>query len=57
MLSRCPEEHKELLRLKRQGLPMAELVKRTGLHPGSIRRIFRNLARDLALGMPPRAAK
>jgi RNA polymerase sigma factor (sigma-70 family) len=53
MLSLCPPEHKELLRLKRQGLPMAELVERTGLHPGSIRRIFRNLARDLALGVTP----
>jgi RNA polymerase sigma factor (sigma-70 family) len=50
MLKLCPPEHQVLLRLKRQGLPMAELVERTGLHPGSIRRIFRNLARDLAMG-------
>jgi RNA polymerase sigma factor (sigma-70 family) len=49
MLALCPPEHRELLRLKRQGLPMDELVARTGLHPGSIRRILRNLARKLAL--------
>jgi RNA polymerase sigma factor (sigma-70 family) len=55
MLALCPSEHQELLRLKRQGLSMAELVERTGLHPGSIRRILRNLARDLALQSEPAA--
>jgi RNA polymerase sigma factor (sigma-70 family) len=49
MLSLCPPEHRELLKLKRQGVPMDTMVARTGLHPGSIRRIFRNLARKLAL--------
>jgi RNA polymerase sigma-70 factor (ECF subfamily) len=49
MLALCPPEHQELLRLKRQGLPMEELTARTGMHPGSIRRILRNLARKLAL--------
>jgi RNA polymerase sigma factor (sigma-70 family) len=49
MLELCAPEHQELLRLKRQGLPMDELVLRTGLHPGSIRRVLRNLARKLAL--------
>jgi RNA polymerase sigma factor (sigma-70 family) len=49
MLAICPAEHRPLLHLKRQGVPMAELVDRTGLHPGSIRRILRNLARKLAL--------
>jgi RNA polymerase sigma-70 factor (ECF subfamily) len=49
MLALCPPEHRELLRLKRQGLPMEELTARTGMHPGSIRRILRNLARKLAL--------
>jgi RNA polymerase sigma factor (sigma-70 family) len=49
MLNLCPAEHRELLRLKREGVPMEELVVRTGLHPGSIRRVFRNLARRLAL--------
>jgi RNA polymerase sigma-70 factor (ECF subfamily) len=49
MLELCPPEHRDLLRLKREGLPMEELVARTGLHPGSIRRVLRNLARRLAL--------
>jgi DNA-binding CsgD family transcriptional regulator len=49
MLKLCAPEHREMLRLKRQGRPMDELVERTGLHPGSIRRILRNLARKLAL--------
>jgi RNA polymerase sigma-70 factor (ECF subfamily) len=49
MLALCPPEHRALLLLKRQGLTMDELVARTGLHPGSIRRILRNLARKLAL--------
>jgi RNA polymerase sigma factor (sigma-70 family) len=49
MLALCAPEHQELLRLKRQGLPLDELALRTGLHPGSIRRILRNLARKLAL--------
>jgi RNA polymerase sigma-70 factor (ECF subfamily) len=54
MLALCSPEHQELLRLKRQGVPMEELTARTGLHPGSIRRILRNLARKLALqeGVP-----
>jgi RNA polymerase sigma factor (sigma-70 family) len=49
MLELCAPEHRDLLRLKRQGLAMDDLVMRTGLHPGSIRRILRNLARKLAL--------
>jgi DNA-directed RNA polymerase specialized sigma24 family protein len=49
MLKLCAPEHHELLLLKRQGVPMDTMVARTGLHPGSIRRIFRNLARKLAL--------
>jgi RNA polymerase sigma-70 factor (ECF subfamily) len=53
MLALCPPEHQELLQLKRQGMPMEEMVARTGLHAGSIRRIFRKLARKLALGQEP----
>ena len=50
LLAVCPPEHHELLRLKRQGLPLAAIATRTGLHEGSIRRIIRQLARKLALG-------
>ena len=49
MLAQCAPEHRDLLRLKRQGMTMDELVASTGLHAGSIRRILRNLARKLAL--------
>jgi len=54
MLEKCPPAHREILRLKRQGLPMAEIAARTGLHEGSIRRILYELARRLAV--PRRSA-
>jgi RNA polymerase sigma-70 factor (ECF subfamily) len=48
MLALCPPEHHEVLRLKRQGLLLADIAARTGLHEGSVRRILRRLARQLA---------
>jgi len=53
MLALCPPEHHELLRLRRQGLQLAEIAARTGLHEGSVRRILRKLARQLAFDAPP----
>jgi RNA polymerase sigma-70 factor (ECF subfamily) len=53
MLALCPPAHRELLLLKRQGLPMHELVARTGLHEDSIRRIFRQLELRVAFAPPP----
>jgi RNA polymerase sigma factor (sigma-70 family) len=53
MLQICPPEHHELLKLKREGRSPQEIVARTGLHDGSIRRILRNLARQLALKERP----
>jgi RNA polymerase sigma-70 factor (ECF subfamily) len=53
MLALCPPEHHELLRLKRQGLPLAEIAARTGLHEGSVRRVLRQLARQLAFAPAP----
>jgi RNA polymerase sigma-70 factor (ECF subfamily) len=44
----CPHAHRELLDLKRQGVPLAEIAARTGLHEGSVRRILYELARRLA---------
>jgi RNA polymerase sigma factor (sigma-70 family) len=44
MLDLCPPEHHELLRLKRAGLAIPEIAERVGIHPGSVRRILRNLA-------------
>jgi hypothetical protein len=48
ILARCPAEHRPLLALKRQGYALAEIAQRTGLHPDSVRRILRTLARQLA---------
>jgi RNA polymerase sigma factor (sigma-70 family) len=48
LLTICPPEHHELLRLKRQGLPLAAIAASTGLHADSVRRIIRKLARKLA---------
>jgi RNA polymerase sigma-70 factor (ECF subfamily) len=48
MLELCPPAHHELLRLKRQGLPLAEIAARTGLHESSVRRILYELAHRIA---------
>jgi RNA polymerase sigma-70 factor (ECF subfamily) len=49
MLQLCAPEHRDVLRLRRDGLPLAEVAARTGLHEGSVRRILRHLFRELAL--------
>jgi RNA polymerase sigma-70 factor (ECF subfamily) len=51
----CPREHRPILHLKRQGHSLAEIADATGLHPDSVRRILRELARQMAFGPPPRA--
>jgi RNA polymerase sigma-70 factor (ECF subfamily) len=48
MLELCPPPHRELLRMKRQGLANSEIAARTGLNPGSVRRILAQLAARLA---------
>jgi len=53
MLALCPPEHHELLRLKRQGLRLTEIAARTGMHEGSVRRILRRLARQMAFESAP----
>ncbi len=50
MLALCPPAHRGLLQLKRQGLPLAEIAARTGLHESSVRRILYDLARQLGKG-------
>ena len=57
MLDLCPPEHHPVLILRREGLPLAEIAARTGLHEGSVRRILRRLARELALRAEPLAAE
>jgi RNA polymerase sigma-70 factor (ECF subfamily) len=48
ILTRCPADHRPILKLRRQGYSLAEIAQRTGLHPDSVRRILRTLARQLA---------
>jgi RNA polymerase sigma-70 factor (ECF subfamily) len=48
ILAHCPPDHRRLLDLRRQGHSLAEIAAQTGLHPDSIRRILRTLARQLA---------
>jgi RNA polymerase sigma-70 factor (ECF subfamily) len=56
MLALCPPEHHDLLRLRREGLLLHEIAARTGMHEGSVRRVLRRLARQLALAEEPFAA-
>jgi RNA polymerase sigma-70 factor (ECF subfamily) len=51
LLAACPPEHHELLRLKSQGFPLNAIADRTGIHPDSVRRIIRKLARKLSLSV------
>lgn len=53
ILRACPPEHHAVVRLKREGLLLTEIAERTGLHEGSVRRILRRLARELALKQEP----
>jgi RNA polymerase sigma-70 factor (ECF subfamily) len=53
MLDRCPPQHHRVLELRRCGLPLAEVAAQTGLHEGSVRRIIRQLARELAFQQSP----
>jgi RNA polymerase sigma-70 factor (ECF subfamily) len=48
LLQMCPPSRREVLELKRQGLPLAEIASRTGLHEGSVRRLLYDLAKRLA---------
>jgi len=53
MLGLLPPEHHPILALRREGVALAEIAARTGLHEGSVRRILRRLARELALRERP----
>jgi RNA polymerase sigma-70 factor (ECF subfamily) len=55
--ARCPPEHRPVINLRRQGYSLAEIAARTRLHPDSVRRVLRTLARQLAFDpAPPSAA-
>jgi RNA polymerase sigma factor (sigma-70 family) len=49
LLALCPPNHRELLRLKREGYSLDEIAARTDLHPSSVRRVLYDLARRLAV--------
>jgi RNA polymerase sigma-70 factor (ECF subfamily) len=57
IVAHCPPEHRPILGLKRQGYSLGEIAERTGLHPDSVRRILRTLARDLAFERPQPAGQ
>jgi RNA polymerase sigma-70 factor (ECF subfamily) len=44
----CPPAHQQILRLKQQGLSLADIAARVGMHEGSVRRILYELAKRLA---------
>jgi RNA polymerase sigma-70 factor (ECF subfamily) len=48
MLQICPEPHRKLLHLKRDGCTIDEIAAQTGLHPSSVRRILYDIAHRLA---------
>lgn len=51
--ARCPAEHRAILDLKRQGFSLDEIGEQSGLHPDSVRRFLRTLARELAFEPAP----
>jgi RNA polymerase sigma-70 factor (ECF subfamily) len=48
LVEMCPPSHRMVLDLKRQGVPLAEIASRTGLHEGSVRRLLYDLAKRVA---------
>jgi RNA polymerase sigma-70 factor (ECF subfamily) len=44
----CPPAHRQIVELKGQGVPLAEIAEQTGLHESSVRRILYELAKELA---------
>jgi RNA polymerase sigma factor (sigma-70 family) len=53
LLAACPPEHRPILHLRRLGYSCEEIGAETGLHPGSVRRVLRNLARKVAFDPSP----
>lgn len=49
MLEACPPAHREIVRLRFNGLRMREIAEKTGLHEGSVRRILYDLARRMSI--------
>jgi RNA polymerase sigma factor (sigma-70 family) len=52
LLGACPPEHRDVLCLRRLGHSCEEIGTQLGMHPGSVRRILRHLARRVAFDEP-----
>jgi RNA polymerase sigma-70 factor (ECF subfamily) len=48
LLTHCPPAYRNLLTMRRQGLSVPDIAARCGLHEDSIRRILRDLARQMS---------
>lgn len=57
MYAACPAEHHEVLKMKAGGASLAAIADRTGLHVDSIRRILRQLVRQVSLEPAGASAK
>lgn len=58
LLAACPGEYQQVLELRRMGHTCEEIGNRIGLHPGSVRRLLRQLACRIAFDdttQPPTA--
>jgi RNA polymerase sigma factor (sigma-70 family) len=47
ILALCPANHREIVKMKLEGLGAGEIAARTGLHPNSVRRLLVELAQRL----------
>jgi RNA polymerase sigma-70 factor (ECF subfamily) len=55
VLHACPPAHRDVVRLRANGMRLGEIATRTGLHEGSVRRILYELARKLSITRRPGA--
>ena len=53
MLALCSPAHREIVRLRMRGIPVAEIATRPGLHVGSVHRILQDLACRVAVERKP----
>lgn len=47
ILNACPERHRDVIRLRQEGLRHAEIAERLGIHPSTVRRVIAEVARQL----------
>jgi RNA polymerase sigma factor (sigma-70 family) len=53
MLALCHPAHREIVRLRMRGMPVAEIASRVALHVGSVHRILQDLACRVAVQRKP----